>query len=173
MLHEGRARAALARKLLRSTAHMPSSMRHRLRTLFPRRGPELGSLIAWLLVATALVVVAYKVRVLGFSVNELMPRTQYRVTYDMGLDGHGGDVRVRSFLPLSNAHQTIFEEDVNAPGFHLSTETADQNRIATWTGTNVADGSRIQHTFSVLAAPVRFDISPELEVPASYPSSVR
>ena len=52
------------------------------------------------LVASALGLMAWKVRGLGYSLADVLPLTQYEVTYVLGFDGHGDDVRVRSFLPV-------------------------------------------------------------------------
>ena len=55
-------------------------------------------------------------------------------------------------LPSSNAHQTVFDEEGTAPAMHLSVESADPNRVATWTGAEVPDGARIQQAFAAKPA---------------------
>ncbi|MHB8875010.1 MAG: 7TM domain-containing protein [Myxococcaceae bacterium] len=124
------------------------------------------------LIATTVVVVSYKVRALGYSLTDTLPLKRYLVSYDLTLDGHGDDVRVRTFLPLSDARQTVSEEKNDAPGLHLATETQANNRLATWSGSDVPDGSHIQYSFSVVAQALRFELDPGLELPPSYPASV-
>lgn len=114
----------------------------------------------------------YKVRTLGFSLADVVPRTKYRLTYDLRMDGHGEPARVRTFLPASDAHQTISEENDAAPGFHFASETVDQNRVATWSSGSVPDGARIEHSISVVATALRFELDDSLELPNAYPASV-
>jgi hypothetical protein len=124
------------------------------------------------LVVLPLVLLAYKVTRLGFSLEDVLPRTQYRLTLDMTLDGHDGDVRVRTFLPFSDAHQSIGDETDDALGFHLASETVGENRVATWSGGAVQDGARVQHSFTALTTALAYDIDPALELPPSYPSAI-
>src|SRR5512138_2761593 len=98
------------------------------------------------LAAAAVGLVAYKVRALGYSLADVLPVRQYEVTYALDLDGHGADVRVRTFLPSSDAHQTISDERDASSGLHLSPTVDGPNRVATWTGTEVPDGATIRHT---------------------------
>ena len=114
---------------------------------------------------------AYKVRALGYRLSDILPVRQYAVTYALDLDGHGGDVRVRSFLPSSDLHQTVAEERDQSSGLHLTQAMDGPNRVATWTGANVPDGARIRHGFVVLPRKVVHEIPAELEVPSSYPAS--
>jgi hypothetical protein len=123
------------------------------------------------LVAGALGLVSYKVSRLGYSLADVLPVTQYEVTYALTFDGHGGDVRVRSFLPVSGAHQTVSDERDVSSGLHLSQAMEGANRVATWTGAEARDGSEIRHTLKVLARRISYEIPPELPVPDSYPAS--
>ena len=85
---------------------------------------------------------AWKVRRLGYSLADVLPVTQYEITYVLGFDGHGDDVRVRSFLPTNDARQTITEERDLSSGVHLTQVMDGANRVATWTGAEVPDGSQ-------------------------------
>jgi hypothetical protein len=139
----------------------------------PRRiVPWIRRAVLLLLVATPLAVAAYKIHSLGYSLADVLPRTQYHVTYDIGLDGYGSDVRVRTFLPVSDAHQTVSEEQDAAAGFQFVAETAGLNRMAVWSGTNVGAGARIRYGFTVVLTPLRFDLDPDLPLPVAYPASL-
>jgi len=124
------------------------------------------------LVSLPLALVAYKVAILGYRLEDVLPRTRYDVTVEMALDGHDGDVRVRSFLPLTDDHQQISDERSTAPGMHLASDSTGANRVATWTGSSLPDGVRVEHRFSVLAQPLEFHIDPDLPVPETYPASL-
>src|SRR6266508_1041176 len=114
------------------------------------------------LVALPLGLMAYKVRALGYSLADVLPVTQYEVTYALQFDGHGGDVRIRSFLPANDAHQTISEERDSSSGLHLTQQIQGANRVATWAGAEVPDRAQIRHTFKVLSHRMEYEIPSDL-----------
>lgn len=124
------------------------------------------------LVCTTAALAIYKIHTLGYSLADTLPLKRYVVTYDLRLDGHGDDVRVRTYLPASDARQTVSEERNDSPGLHLTTEAEALNRVATWAGADVGNDAHARYTFSVITQKLRFDLDPGIEVPASYPASV-
>ena len=132
---------------------------------------KVGATLA-VLIASALGLMAWKVRTLGYSLADVLPLTQYEVTFALGFDGHGDDVRVRSFLPVSDARQTITEEhDLSSGGLHLTQVMDGANRVATWQGSEVPDGAQIRHTFKVLPHRLAYTLPADLPVPDVYPPS--
>ncbi|ABS27658.1 7TM domain-containing protein [Anaeromyxobacter sp. Fw109-5] len=123
------------------------------------------------LVATTAALMLYKVHALGYSLADILPVRQYEVTYALRLDGHGGDVRVRTFLPASDARQTISDERTESAGFHLSQVLDGPNRVATWVGAQIPDGAEIRHTVRIVPRRVAYAIPADLPVPTSYPAS--
>jgi len=123
------------------------------------------------LVAGTLALMVYKVRALGYSLTDVLPVRQYEVTYALAFDGHGEDVRVRTFLPTSDARQVISDERDVSSGLHLSQGVDGANRVATWTGAEVPDRAQIRHTFKVLPRRVVYALPEDLAVPATYPAS--
>jgi transglutaminase-like putative cysteine protease len=123
------------------------------------------------LVLGAVGLIAYKTRALGYALSDVLPVRQYDVTYALAFDGHGGEVRVRTFLPSSDAHQAVSGERDLTSGLHLTQVTEGANRVATWIGADVPDGARVRHTFQVIPRAVRYAIPPDLAVPATYPDS--
>lgn len=134
--------------------------------------PRLVVVTLVLLVVAPVALAAYKVVSLGFSLEDVLPSTSYRVTYELRLDGHDGDVRVSTFLPASDAHQSVSEEIDSSAGFHYSTAIAGLNRTASWAVARAPDGARIEHSFSVVTAPVRYVLDDDIDVPTVYPPSV-
>jgi transglutaminase-like putative cysteine protease len=124
------------------------------------------------LAAVAATMVVYKVTVLGYSPAEVLPREQHRVTYAMRLDGRNGEVRVRTFLPVTDERQTIADERNDAPSFDLATELAGANRTAAWSAGKAGDDSAIRFTFTVMTSAVRYQLANDVEVPAVYPAAV-
>ena len=117
--------------------------------------------------------VSYKVLARGYGLAELLPLTRYDVTLDMRLDGHGQDARVRTFLPVSDTRQTVSGEQSLSPDMSFSTQFAGQSRQAAWVGGDVPDDTHLRYELQVISRPLRFELSPDLEVPAAYPSGVR
>ncbi len=134
--------------------------------------PAKVALVGAVLVAGAIGLSVYKVRALGYAIKEVLPVTQYEVTYALGLDGHGGEARVRTFLPSSDARQLVSaERDASSTSLRLTQSVEGPNRVAVWSGAAVPDGAQIRHTFKVLSHRMVFAIPPDLAVPAAYPPS--
>jgi transglutaminase-like putative cysteine protease len=123
-------------------------------------------------VALPSALIAYKLLWLGYSLSDVLPRTRYQVAYEMKLDGHGSNVRVRTFLPASDERQTVSEEEHAPTPLHFRDETTGLNREGIWSGSDIPDDTRIRYGFAVLAQAQRYEIDPELPVPLRYPASV-
>jgi transglutaminase-like putative cysteine protease len=132
---------------------------------------RVGTVIAALVLATAGLML-FKIHALGYSLADVLPMRQYEVAWVLDLDGHGGDVRVRTFLPTSDPHQTVSDEQDASSGLHLAVTMEGPNRVATWIGADVPDRASIRHTLRVLPRPVVFDLAADLAVPETYPPSV-
>src|SRR5262245_34352339 len=78
----------------------------------------------------------------------------------------------RTFLPPNGAHQQISDEQGDAQGFAVSTQTNGANRVITWNGDNVRDGASIHYSLAASMRAMRFDLPTTLDVPASYPESI-
>lgn len=124
------------------------------------------------LIAIPAVIMAVKLFVLDYRFADILPRTQYHVRLVMTLDGHGRDVRVRTFLPISDEHQRVTAEEQRATSLHLGFETDGGNRVGVWTGAEVGDGAEAELGFTVLPEAIVYHIDRGIEVPASYPDSI-
>jgi hypothetical protein len=124
-----------------------------------------------LLVAVPFGLIFYKLQRLGYSLRDVLPVTQYEVTYAMDFDGQGGEVKIRSFLPSSDEHQIISEERDVSGGLHFSQAREGSNRAAVWSGSQVPNGASVRHSFRVIPRRVEYAIPPELKTPDSYPTS--
>lgn len=145
---------------------MLSSTRTRLRLL--------TSLVLAVLVVIPTATFIYKVTVLNYRVATILPLTEYRVSLRMTLDGGDGRVRVTTYAPADDVRQKIREESQSAPQvLHHTIEAEGLNRRAIWLGAPVPDQAEIRYEFSALTSAVHFTLAPDLEVPESYPKSVR
>lgn len=124
------------------------------------------------LIGFPLALIAYKVAWVGYRVDDVLPRTQHRVSVQMSVDGNSGRAAVRTFLPQTDERQTVSSEDHESdPSLHFVTEPEGLNRIASWNGTTVPDQAKFGVSFSVITKNLEYSISPELEVPDTYPQS--
>lgn len=124
------------------------------------------------LVAVAFTIAGVKLFAFDYSLKDVMPRTQYDVTLRASYDGHDGETRVRTFLPVSDARQQVVrEENLTPQPTTFSAETVGLNRVGTWETNAAPDGSTMTYRFSVLGTALQYEIDPALQVPDSYPSS--
>jgi 7 transmembrane helices usually fused to an inactive transglutaminase/Transglutaminase-like superfamily len=125
------------------------------------------------LVMLPLCAISYKVVGLGYRLDDVLPRTQHHIAVQMTLDGDLGRVEARTFLPQSDQHQQISNEDHESDArFRFTTEVDGLNRVATWNGSAVPDQSRLTLSYSAVTQPVVYEVSPDLAVPDSYTQSV-
>lgn len=124
------------------------------------------------LVTLSVAIVATKIIAFDYSLADVMPRTQYDVTLRGTYDGHDGEARIRTFLPVSDARQqVVVEENLTPSPTTFSTEAVGLNRVATWDTNAAPDGATLAYRFSVLGTALRYDIDPALLVPDTYPNS--
>ncbi len=141
----------------------------------PPNGQGRGRHTTWVLLAVLVLIpltlMLYKVVALDHSFADLLPRVRYDVTYRLNLDGHDSPVRVRTFVPRSDAHQVVNEEENESPGLRYGSRIDGTNRQAVWSGTHIPDGTAISHRFSVMTRQMVHAIDGALPVPAVYPQS--
>lgn len=139
-----------------------------------RLRPRLVLKPLWIgLCALAIGVAGYKVAAQDYRLSELLPLTRYDVTLTMQLDGHGQDVRVRTFLPTTDSRQLVSGEQSVPGNLHLTTRLASGGREAVWTGDEAREGTVVRYAFQVVGRPIRFELASDLPVPAVYPPSLR
>ncbi len=134
--------------------------------------------VAFLLVLVALVLfplssIAYKLFVLDYPLAGLVPAQSYRLDLSLRVDGHGEDIDVSTFLPKSDARQTVAEEENASGRFALSILSEGDNRRAGWRAENVDGQHSLVYSYSVRARHVRYDIPAGLAIPAEYPPALQ
>ncbi len=116
--------------------------------------------------------ISYKLLVWKYSLKDLLPRTRYDVSYLFHLDGHDEAVRVRTFLPVSDSHQIISEEENQSLAMHFASSFEGLNRLGTWSAGKVPDDVRIRYRFSVVGSTVRYELADDIAVPLTYPDTL-
>lgn len=115
---------------------------------------------------------AWKVLVLGYSFDTLIPRTSYAVTIAMSFTGYGDDVRVRTFLPVSDDTQLVSNEVIDSFGLAMSREQAGLSTAGTWSARRFSGPGEVSLRFDAQVRPVRYTIDPGLRIPAAYPEAL-
>ena len=118
--------------------------------------------------------IGWKILVLDYQLEDVLPDTEYHVSVDMSLDGNLGRVRARTFLPMNDGHQSI--QNLNPASnatFRFSEDIDDEgNRVGTWFGATVPDGTPFHYEFSARVVGQRYELNPNIVVPQTYPPSV-
>ncbi len=129
-------------------------------------------LLFTLLIAAPLGLISYKLLVLDYRMNDLIPATSYHIDIGMTVDGHGDSIEMRTFLPKSDSRQQITQEIQTSAGFRFETRSDALNRVATWRADSVTGQQNVRYSFVVQAQGVRYDIPADLQIPTTYPASL-
>ena len=117
--------------------------------------------------------IVYKLLVLNYQMEDLIPDTSYNVSVVMSIDGHGDDIEISTFLPKSDERQLISEETQTSGVFTYDIQADALNRRATWHAADVKGKQQVRYAFVVQAKKVRFEIPREISVPKSYPNALQ
>jgi len=128
-------------------------------------------LVLLALVFLPLTLMGYKIFVLRYPLDVLLPTVSYRVDLSLQVDGHGGDVSVATFLPRSDYRQIIDEGQNSSGTFLFSLDSEGENLVATWTESNFSGHHNILYTFTVSPRYVRYLLPAGLKIPAFYPAA--
>ncbi|MFO0748507.1 MAG: 7TM domain-containing protein [Myxococcota bacterium] len=116
------------------------------------------------LVGAALTIAILRMRALDWDLEFLLPETVFDVDLVMHVEGHGDSVGITTFIPASDARQSVLSEQTGAGDLAAQTSVVDGNRVASWK-TSGLDGARTVHYgYRVRTEGVRFTISPEFMV---------
>ncbi len=135
---------------------------------FEFRATALSALLALMILLPA-GMITYKLQVLGYPLSDLIPTVSYHVDVGMQVDGHGNNIRLRTYLPATDSRQTVSEEQNGSGLFSLAVQPDGDNRIAVWTAENVTGTQSVRYSYSVQPTHVRYVIPEGLPIPASYP----
>ncbi len=135
-----------------------------------------GRFLPWatglLLLSVALGLIGYKIFVLGYRLSDVLPESRYQVKLAVTLDGHDGDVTVRTFLPRTDERQRVFEEANDSPELFLKVYQEGLNRRAVWSRAHAPNQLALSYTFEVAPRAVRYQLPEGLELPERYPASI-
>lgn len=130
--------------------------------LFAQQAMNRRTLFAAVCVLVWAAIVSYKVMALHYHPRMVVPVSAYRLRLAMELDGHGGAVSVRTFLPVDDGRQTVTDIRLRGEGLRRRTERSGVNSRVEWRSASV-HGHR-ELGFSCLVRP--------LEAVYSLPDSI-
>lgn len=125
-----------------------------------------------LLILSAWGVVAYKLYVLDYPLEGLVPGASYKVDVNLEVTGHGDEISVTTYLPRSDSRQYISGEENSSGLFNTSIENDGLNRRVFWGAEDVQGRQKIRYSYSVEAKHVKYKIPDELSIPHGYPEDV-
>ena len=132
------------------------------------------SIILAVLVLLPIGAFVYKVTLLGYSLDGVLPRTQYDVVLTMDFDGSDERVRVATFAPADDEIQDISEiTQTSSDDLRFEVEQDGLNHRAVWRGARVPDRARLRYQFKALIRAQEYTIDPNLGVPETYPRALR
>ena len=107
-----------------------------------KRAAYLGLLAIMVLIPIALA--AYKLYVLNYPLAGLIPAPSYTVEVNMQADGHGEDIHIQTYLPKTDARQSVDNEESSTGAFVSNIRTDSLNREVLWNGENVTGQHNIR-----------------------------
>ena len=123
-----------------------------------------GTIVIALLLAASLVVAAVRLHALDWDLGFLLPETVFDVDLQMTVEGHGEGVEVATFLPPTDARQTVLSEEGGAGELAARVEVVDGNRVARWKRAGLTGAHALHYGYRVRTEGVRYELSPDFIV---------
>lgn len=121
---------------------------------------------------TASALAFYKIRYLGYNLDEVIQSESYYIETVMEFQGHGTGVEISMALPQNLSNQTVSDEAFSSDDLQFRITTRDGDRRGVWRGGSVNGAERIGYTATVITKDQRFLIDSTLSTIQEIPSSV-
>tara|TARA_B110000211_G_C14083643_1_gene555695 strand:- start:815 stop:2377 length:1563 start_codon:yes stop_codon:yes gene_type:complete len=121
--------------------------------------------VGYTLLIIPVALILFKFLVVGYTFNNILPKTSYEVKYLYSLQSYNDAVNVSAFLPQSNQHQLISQEVNNSPNFNFEIVQDETGRKANWNSNKQNNINHISYTFSFIGEPTKFKISDSISIP--------
>lgn len=128
--------------------------------------------VAYPLILIAAVIILNKILFWDYSFRNIIPKSSFEVSYNINLQGYNNAIHVNSFLPISDNHQSIYDEIHNSGSFQLQINQNNNGRIANWNNPNTNGNAQINYSFNYLGKSIKYTIDSSLSIPNSYPPDV-
>jgi len=121
-------------------------------------------LIVSIFILLPLILIILKYSIWGYSYKKILPKTSYDVNIQMSANSYGDALDIKTYLPVSDSRQSIYNEVLNSSGFTHLVNQDEFGREGIWKIQNADGKYEIMYSFSVLAKAVKFNIDPLLEI---------
>ncbi|MGB0370956.1 MAG: sugar-transfer associated ATP-grasp domain-containing protein [Opitutales bacterium] len=121
--------------------------------------------------------VAYRIYEEPALLVDIIPETVYELEYTLVLDGQGGDIQVKTFLPENADNQRIDHLDIITGAMAYSQEDTSQGLQGTWEAINPTGLRKIGYSARFSTSALRYEIDPALTLtsgpnPAINPADI-
>ncbi|MBI5451317.1 MAG: UUP1 family membrane protein [Gammaproteobacteria bacterium] len=141
-------------------------------TMTPTTKRLLYAVFLAVLLVLPLSLMTYKLLWLNYSLVQQIPSTAYQIDLSMQVTGSGQDIELYTYLPQTDARQTVSDETSSTGIFTLSLENKSGNRIAHWSASDVSGQAMTRFGFTAQAHHVRYLIPAGLPIPTGYAADV-
>lgn len=128
-------------------------------------------LIAGLFILPA-ALIFYKVQVLDYSFESILPTTIYDLQISVQLESFGDPVSVTTFLPEVDARQIVNSETTDAGIFETAFDRDGSGRKVTWSHPALKGKQQIVWRSKVRCEAIDYDIDSTMFIPDNYPPYV-
>ena len=113
---------------------------------------------------------SYKLFVLDYELADLIPTEGYEVEVNMQVSGHGENMSLSTYLPISSSHQSISDER-NAPDIFTTQINIDGlNRTVSWQAPSVSGTHIVRYNYFVQTEHVIYTIDENISIPKKLPA---
>ncbi len=100
----------------------------------------------------------------GYSFNKILPKTNYEVTIQMSANSYDEALELKTYLPVSDYRQNVYNEVFSSPGLTHSVNQNEHGREGVWFASNADGKFNVTYNFSVMAKAIQYNIDSLLEV---------
>lgn len=119
------------------------------------------------------VIIVLKFTKWNYTFNSILPVESYEVVFNYEFDGFGEDVKVESYIPKSNDHQNIDQEQHNSGVLNLEIVEDASGRKAIWKTNYLDHHEKLSYSFSFTGKAIQYQIDSSLVIEENYPSSIK
>lgn len=112
---------------------------------------------------------SYKLFVLDYTFDDLIPAVGYDVEVNMQVTGHDEDISISTYLPVSTSFQHISDERNSADVFTTQISLDALNRTVSWKAPNVSGSHVVKYNYFVQTKHVVYNIDKNISIPQNLP----
>ena len=119
-----------------------------------------------------LVAIVLKFSFWNYSFQKILPKTTYDVTLNMDAEGYGDDIKLSSFLPVSDSRQQISNEINMSESMEFTIRSEQSGRVGSWEKQRNNQKHHISYQFTVLGKAQKFELDSSVLISKSVSHSL-